>query len=227
MKALVTMHHPDEGPGTLGRFLQGEGVELEVIRLYEGHRLPDSSEGYDLVVSMGGPMGAFDDETYPWLGAEAGLLAEAAGAGKVVVGVCLGAQLLARALGGQVVKSPEKEIGWGEVELTDDGLSDPLFSGLPRVLKVFQWHEDMARPPATARILATNTACPVQAFVQGRAYGLQFHVEVDRDIVASWYDDDAARAQALEAWETAGLAMEEAARKIYANLMKMLREQEA
>ena len=187
MNALVIMHVESEGPGTLGSFLENRGVRLSFGRLYAGDSIPPDVGSWDLIVSLGGPMNVYEEEQYPFLRDETLFLQTAILAGVPTLGVCLGAQMIAKAAGAQVVKSPEKEVGWGTVVLTDDGAREPLFRGLPRVLNVLQWHEDMFHIPAGGTLLASSDACPHQAFRFRNALGLQFHVEVTEDMLSEWF----------------------------------------
>lgn len=188
MKAVVIIHDASEGPGTLQDYLAFRSVEISEVRLYANDSLPKSIDGYDAVVSMGGPMNVYEDEKYPFLKEEAAFLKLAIDRGVPILGVCLGAQMIARVCGAPVYKAPVKEIGWHEVVLTDAGGEDRLFNGLPETLTVFQWHEDTFEIPGGGKLLVTSTACPHQAFRYQNAYGLQFHVEVTPQMLSEWFD---------------------------------------
>ncbi len=187
MDVLIVQHVESEGPGTIGAFLADRGAVVHTVRAYAGEWPPADPTGCDAIVSMGGPMNVYEEDRYPFLRAETGLLARAVEAGVPVLGVCLGAQMIAKACGARVTRSPEKEVGWGVVTLTAAGRDDAMFHGLPGVLPVFQWHEDMFEVPAGGRLLAQSAACPHQAFRVRNAYGLQFHVEVTADMLAAWF----------------------------------------
>ncbi len=136
---------------------------------------------------MGGPMGAGDDADHPWLAAERELIADAAGAGRPVLGVCLGAQLLAAALGARVYEAERPEVGLLEVELTGEGRADPLFAGIDDRPVSLQWHADTFDLPDGAVRLARSAAIANQAFRSGeRAYGVQFHLEVTGEMAREW-----------------------------------------
>jgi len=187
MNVLVIMHAESEGPGTLGEFLAATGATVRTIRLYAGELLPRDPAGIDAIVSMGGPMNVYEEAQDSFLRDETEFLREAIRQDVPTLGICLGAQMIAKACGARVVRSPQKEVGWSEVTLTEAGLRDPLFHSLPRVLPVFQWHEDMFDIPTEGTLLATSTACPHQAFRCGSACGLPFHIEVTRQMLATWF----------------------------------------
>ncbi len=182
----VLQHVPFEGPGLIAAAAAEAGLDLRVRRLDLGEPVPDPVDLDGLVV-MGGPMGAFDDDDHPRLGEERDLLARAVAAGRPVLGVCLGAQLLAAACGGRVVRGDAgEEIGLGIVELTGDGRADPVLGPAGRVLPVLHWHGDTYVRPHGAPGLAVSSRYPEQAFRIGeRAYGLQFHVEIDEPAAAA------------------------------------------
>lgn len=178
VRAVVVQHVDFEGPGLIGAVLSARGADLRVVRTDEGDPLPAVGE-LDVLVVMGGPMGAHDDSAYPHLAGERELLAAAVAAGLPVLGVCLGAQLLAAALGGTVSRGRAPEVGLGTVGLTDAGRADPVLGPAGRHLRVLHWHTDTFTLPAGAVRLAGSPAHPNQGFRVGSAYGLQFHVEVD------------------------------------------------
>lgn len=189
MKRVLVFQHVDvEGPGLLGEELRAEGVELDCIRMDLDEPYPRRLEEYGGFISLGGPMAVYERDRYPWMEREMHLLSRAARSGWVVLGVCLGAQLLAAALGGHVYPAPRKEIGCYRVELTPEGEADPLFAGLGSELTVFQWHGDTFSLPPEAVLLASSSPPPLhQAFRVGeRAYGLQFHLEVSPAMVEEW-----------------------------------------
>lgn len=184
---LLVQHVAHEGPGVIAQAIDATGAELSVLRIDRGDALPPLSalaEAAGLVV-MGGPMGVHDDLS--WLADERALLRQAVEAGLPVLGVCLGAQQLAAALGAQVSAGPAPECGIGEVHLTTAAISDPVFGPAPTPLPCVHWHGDTFALPEGAVRLAGNAAYENQAFRFGaRAYGLQFHVEVTASLVAHW-----------------------------------------
>ena len=134
-------------------------------------------------------MNVYEEDRYPFLKDEDLFIKEAIQRGKSVLGICLGAQLMAKALGAKVFKAPGKEVGWYDVSLTRIGLRDPLFSDLPKTFPVFQWHEDTFEIPRAGRLIATSSPISHQAFRYGEnAYGLQFHLEVTEKMIAEWVE---------------------------------------
>ncbi len=185
MRVLVIMHKQNEGPGVFGEVLAAPGTEVRVTRLHLGDALPAPGET-DAALSMGGPMNVYEEGEYPFLRDETRFLQEAARCDLPVLGICLGAQMIAKAAGAAVTRNEVEEVGWGTVHLTEEGVTDPLFRGLPPVVPVFQWHGDTFGIPAGGALLATGRDCRNQAFRYRRSYGLQFHLEVDRAMLSDW-----------------------------------------
>jgi GMP synthase-like glutamine amidotransferase len=184
---VVIRHVAHEGPGSVAQAVAATGAALRVVRVDAGDPVPraDTVESMAGLVVLGGPMGVHDD--LPWLADERALLRAAVDAGLPVLGVCLGAQQLAMALGGEVGGGPAPECGVGEVHLTTAALADPVFAPAPTPLPCVHWHGDTFSLPPGAVHLARNDAYENQAFrVGARAYGLQFHVEVTGSLVAHW-----------------------------------------
>jgi GMP synthase-like glutamine amidotransferase len=222
MNIVIAAHVESEGPGSLGTFLEAEGARLQVVRLYDGDKLPEQVAGMDAVVSMGGPMNVYEEDKYPYLRDETDFLRKAIDAGIPVLGVCLGAQMIAKAAGAQVTRSPKEEIGWGMVHVTDVGHADVLFQGLPRDLEVFQWHGDMFHIPEKGTLLADGTDCPHQAFRIRNAFGLQFHVEVTADILSEWFADSPDISAILDRYAHVKQELEMNAKKMYTNFLGLL-----
>ncbi len=187
----ILQHVAHEGPGLIAGAIEEAGHTFEVVRLDRGAALPDRGSMAGLVV-MGGPMGVHDVDAHQWLVPERALIAAAVDDGVAVLGVCLGAQQLAVALGADVTTGPSPEVGFGQVELTGAGRKDPVlgpeYGGLAQTaLPCVHWHRDTFAIPDGAVHLAATRAFPHQAFRWGdRAYGLQFHVEVDQATAEGW-----------------------------------------
>jgi GMP synthase-like glutamine amidotransferase len=156
------------------------------VELDEGEPLPDDPREFPAIVVMGGPMGAYDEADHSWLAGEKRLLREAVEADVPVWGVCLGAQLLASALGARVYSGDHPEVGVLPVELTPAAADDPVFAGAPSSFPSLQWHADTFDLPDGATLLASSPAYPNQAFRVGRSYGLQFHLEVPLELATDW-----------------------------------------
>lgn len=189
MRVLVFQHVESEDTGTLGEYLDAAGARIDTLHLYDGDDPASMRESYDAIVSMGGPMNVYEEGRYPFLRSETEYLRNAIGDGVPVLGICLGAQMIAKAAGASVVRSPKEEIGWGDVFLTREGTEDGIFSGLPAVLRVLQWHGDMFEIPENGRLLASGSVCPHQALRVDNAIGLQFHLEVTARMLEDWFKD--------------------------------------
>jgi len=174
---FVVQHEQVEGPALIGEALRARGVEPVIVRVDLGSALPHVDEVAALVV-MGGPMNALEDETYPFLADERTLIGACLGRDVPVLGVCLGAQLMAAALGAAVYRGPRGEVGAGTVTLTTAAADDGAFGEAPAVLPVVHWHHDTFDLPVGAVLLASSERYERQAFRFGRSYGLQFHVEL-------------------------------------------------
>ena len=187
MKLLVLQHASVEHPGILRKFLEEDGHTYDAIELNQGEKLP-GIDGYDALWVMGGPMDTWQEDAHPWLAEEKAFIREAvAGRGIPYLGLCLGHQLLADALGGEVGPGTP-EIGVLDVQLTELGATGVIFDGLPERFPCLQWHSaEVTRLPEGAACLATSPDCPVQAMRwQTRAFSAQFHVEVEVDTVDNW-----------------------------------------
>ena len=188
---LTITHSPTESVARLGGWLSGAGVLLDVRSPYDGSPLP-SLRGFDGLLVMGGAMGAYDDDVAPWLPATRDLLREAVAEQIPTLGVCLGGQLLAAALGGSVAKAPRKEIGWFDVAPLPAAREDPLFAAAPAAFTAFHWHGDAFTLPPGAVPLAASAMTPLQAFrIGARAWGIQFHLETDAQVLDAMLDSGA------------------------------------
>ncbi len=187
MKALVFQHVGHESAGFFGDLMLSTGFEVQTIDFEAGDSFPKNTGGYDVLVIMGGPMNVYEDDKYPHLDSEIRFAAEFIKNGGAVMGICLGAQIVAAALGARVLAGAEKEIGWHDIRMTDEAAADPLFSLFAKKEKVFQWHGDTFEIPRGAVSLAFSDAFPNQAFRYGRrAYALQFHLETDEKMIRDW-----------------------------------------
>jgi GMP synthase-like glutamine amidotransferase len=175
-----------EGPGRFGDWLHANALPYRVVALDEGEPVPDDPAAFAGIGMMGGPMGA-NDET-PWRDPLAALVRRAVDAGVPLIGHCLGGQVMARALGGAVTRAPVAEIGWLDVEATDDRAAVDWFGG-QRTLRVFQWHYDaFTIPPGATRVLRNAHNANQGYVIDDRHIGLQCHVEMTRELVTTWCD---------------------------------------
>ncbi|HLO25932.1 MAG TPA: type 1 glutamine amidotransferase [Geobacteraceae bacterium] len=183
---VIIQNDPEVPLGVFADYLADAGTPYTTIPAYRGEPLPPAGE-VSAVIVLGGAMGVHDGDRYPFLAALKGFIRECAALGIPYLGICLGGQLLADALGARVTSNACGEKGTLAVHLSPEGGGDPLFAGLPQEFISFQWHNDCFDLPAGAVQLASSRACPGQAFRFGNSvYGLQFHPEVDRTIVDCW-----------------------------------------
>ena len=194
---VAIQHVPYEDPGLIAQSASRRGIELRLCHPYRGEPLP-SWEELDGLVVMGGPMGVQDTAEHPHLAREIELIAAMVRTGHPVLGVCLGAQLMAHSLGAKVYRGEQAEIGFGSVSLTPAGRNDPILGSFgAEILPVVHWHQDTFDLPDNALWLARSALYPHQAFRVGEcAYAFQFHVEVNRELADAWSDLWAAEALA-------------------------------
>ncbi len=189
-KILVFQHVPHEPLGTLDPLLKESGFRIRYVNFGRDPGVRPTLDKYAALIVLGGPMNTDQIDSYPNLLTEIEVIREAVDRDMSVLGICLGAQLLAKALGGSVCRNLAREIGWYDVELTEQGAIDPVLSTFARQQRVFQWHEDgiLLLPDATEAVhLASSDASNVQAFRHGEhAYGFQFHLEVDSSLIDRW-----------------------------------------
>ncbi|MBT8044937.1 MAG: type 1 glutamine amidotransferase [Verrucomicrobiae bacterium] len=178
MQIICFKHVSFESPAAIADWAKSRGHNLRCVELHAGEIIP-SVESYDMLVVMGGPMNIYQHAQYPWLTAEKAAIQSAIHAGKSVVGICLGAQLIADTLGSKIRRGPEVEIGWHSITRTSD-CPDSL--PLPDTLRVYHWHGDTFDLPDGAVHIASSAACASQVFLyQGRVLGLQCHLETTRE----------------------------------------------
>jgi len=184
MRLHYLQHVPFENPGSILTWANENGHVLSNTKLFEKEELP-KQEDFDWLVIMGGPMNIYEEEQYPWLVKEKLFIKEAIVGDKVVIGLCLGAQLIADVLGGKVTRNPVKEIGWFPIEFTEKARLSPLFSFFPKDPIVFEWHGDtFSTLPEEVTCIAQNKACKHQAFqYKNKVFGFQFHMENTLSII--------------------------------------------
>jgi GMP synthase (glutamine-hydrolysing) len=186
MTILFVQHVKNEGPGNFMQVLHEQNVPFQILKTYSSVSfvLPADCRG---VILLGGPMNVDDEPDYPFLAEEKAFIRELIRKDMPLLGICLGAQLIAQTAGGKVYQAEEKEFGWYGVEFTGDGERDPLFQGFPRSYEVFQWHEDTFSIPPQGKRLVTAEGCPNQGFKVGKqCYGIQFHLESDATMINGW-----------------------------------------
>lgn len=187
MRVLAVENYAHETLGLLGEALDEAGAQRTNLRPYAGDRLPEHHEDYDALIMLGGAQSALDDAEHPYLAGEARLARDFGEAGKPVLGICLGAQLLARGYGAQNILGRPLEFGWKDVRPTPAGLSDPLIGALGERAPIFHWHSDTFSLPPGAVRLAESDQTHIQAFrIRSAVYGIQFHFEAGTEVVAEW-----------------------------------------
>ena len=195
VRILTIVHQPDAGPGVFAESAAAAGHEL--VEWSPPDAPAPELDGFGAALVLGGAMNVDQEDAFPWLAPEKQLLRDLLDRGTPMLGVCLGAQLLAEAAGAEPRRARAPEIGWYEVELTDAAADDPLGSVLPRRFEAFQWHSYEAPLPPGATALANSDVC-LQAYrLNGSSWGIQFHAEVTSEIVGSWVGDYASDPDAV------------------------------
>jgi GMP synthase-like glutamine amidotransferase len=181
---LIFRHLACEGPGYLGEFLQQRHLPFRIVAVDQGEAIPDEVRDCAALIFMGGPMSVNDP--LPWIAEELALIRRAANAGVPILGHCLGAQLISRALGGSVGPNAVKEIGWYDVSRNPDVPPGAWITGLPDTFEVFHWHGETFTIPRDAVPLLHSRFCAHQAFARGNILALQFHCEMTPEMVDEW-----------------------------------------
>jgi GMP synthase (glutamine-hydrolysing) len=186
---LIIKHAQVEGPGTLADFFEASSWNLKTVDLWQGENLPGVNE-CEAVISLGGPMNVYEVEKYPFLIEEENFLKCVLNQQIPCIGICLGAQILAKVSGAQVKKAESEEIGWYPIQITREGQKDALLKGLQEEMVQFQWHQDTFDIPTGGTLLATSSTCRNQALRVGDcAWGLQFHPEMTFVMLEAWLND--------------------------------------
>lgn len=199
MSVLICKNIKTEGPGTIEDYLIKDKIPYSIIELASGEKIPNPGN-FNTLIMMGGPMSVNEDEIYPYIKEEEKLVRDFIAEGKKILGVCLGAQIMAKSLGAKVYKGPQKEIGWYYIDLTEEGTKDPLMKNLAfhpqgrdfqRKFNVFHWHGETFDIPEGAVSLASSALYPNQAFRHGyNAYAFQFHIEVRKEMILEWLKNE-------------------------------------
>lgn len=210
MKQIIVLQHAGcEAPGLIAGAIERKGVEIKTVRGFAGEAVPVETGAAAGLVIMGGPMGVYETDRFPFLRQELRLIESALREEKPVLGVCLGSQLLASAVGAEVKKGKQKEIGWHEVRLTDEAASDPLMRGLKREFTAWHWHGDVYGLPAGCVRLASSELTPNQAIRYGsNAYGFLFHMEITPEILSGMVETfaDELKAEGIDGGDLAHAA---------------------
>jgi len=189
MKIHLFQHVPFEGLGKIADWIRERGHELTETHFYRDDQ-PPTADAYDWLIIMGGPMNIYEHRNHPWLPVEKRAIGEALAAGKRLLGICLGAQLIADVLGAKIYQNAEIEVGWLPVKFDETALhGSRLFAGFPKVLMPLHWHGDTYELPPGGTLLASSEGCRNQVYQVGdKIVGLQFHLEVTAADVDAWSD---------------------------------------
>lgn len=185
----IFRHFHTEGPGYFATFLERHGIPWQLVRIDAGDPVPPAADAFSGVVFMGGPMSVNDD--LPWIAPVLALIRAAVAGGVPVLGHCLGGQLMSKALGGTVSRNPVKEIGWGEVQVGDGAGAQRWFGHAAPAFSAFHWHGETFTIPPGAHRLLSSAHCANQAFALGPSLGMQCHIEMTPEMIASWCESGA------------------------------------
>lgn len=190
MRVLVVQNFDGTPLGQLAMALEEAGARIEMVRPHHGDALPDTIEDFAALVVLGGGQNALADDAHPYFQQLLLLMRAFVDSDRSILGICLGSQLLARAYNAENIIGGASEFGWHEVSLTEDGVDDPLFQGVPPEFPIFHWHDDTFILPRGATRLAGNITTHNQAFrLRRAAYGVQFHFEADKAVVEKWNEE--------------------------------------
>jgi len=193
MKVLIIKNVVNEGPGTIEDFLKEKNIDYKIAE-FSKDEIVNTSDGYTHLVIMGGPMAVYEMDKYPYLIKEAILIEDFIKKQKSVLGICLGAQMIAHVLGARVYPAGIKEIGWYLLEITPEGMQDETIRSLSingHQTEVFQWHGDTFDIPVNGVRVVTSKQCKNQAFrYHNNVYALQFHIEVNPDMIKEWFEEE-------------------------------------
>lgn len=199
MSVLICKNIETEGPGTIEDYLKTQEIPYKIVELSKGEKIPEPDR-FGTFIIMGGPMSVNEDNRYPYIKEEEKLVMDFISQNKKVLGICLGAQIMAKALGSEVYKGSKEEIGWYDIKLTEDGLMDahmrsltlhPGTGNFREKFKVFHWHGETFDIPEGAKRLASSELYPNQAFKSmNKAYAFQFHIEVTPEIIKEWFENE-------------------------------------
>ena len=227
---LVIQNARCEHLGTLQSMFENGDFEIDTLIPVNGDNLPNNVDGYSALIILGGPASVYENHQY--LTNEKKLIQQAMAKNIPTLGICLGSQLIAKAAGASVYKGSRKEIGWYPVELTTDGIND-IFKGLKKNIIVFQWHGDTYDLPKNAVTLAKSELYPVQAFRVGNTVGIQFHLEVSRNMVMDWINQYSSELESVRNYinvddiiarlDNNGNALNEYTRVLYQNFRKLIK----
>ncbi|MEK6594808.1 MAG: type 1 glutamine amidotransferase [Pseudomonadota bacterium] len=194
---VIFRHAPTEGPGYFATYLSRHGIPWQVVKIDAGEPVPEDARAFSGMAFMGGPMSVNDN--LPWIPGVLDFIRKGAAAGVPAIGHCLGGQLMAKALGGEVTRNPVKEIGWGRVEVADNAAAQQWLGTLPGAFDSFHWHgETFSIPPRAVRVLS-SAYCTNQAFVLDKHIGMQCHVEMTGELIRTWCRDWSKEVQSLAA----------------------------
>ncbi len=203
-EVFILQHVANEGAGTLASFMRQRGIAYRTLALYDDQPLPKDTDQVRAALIMGGPMNVYEEDKYPFLTVENLFIKKLIDKDIPTLGVCLGSQLIAKALGSRVYRAPAEEVGWSDITLSEAARQDVLFSRMPYpAMRVLQWHGDTFDIPRGATLLAQSPVVPHQAYrYKNNIYALQYHIEVDEPMLQDWFKDSPAREPILAEYDS-------------------------